>query len=97
MAVEQPRVLIVEDEPTLAEGLAEIPGISIDPAVVQTNILVIDVSGSGLTSFEISERLKDRGVLANGINPALLRMVTHYDVSREECEQALEVMAGVTA
>ena len=81
----------------LAEGLARVPGISIDPAKVQTNILVLDVTGAGLTSFEISDRLKQRGVLANGINPALMRMVTHFDVTGEQCERALEAMAEVTA
>lgn len=77
----------------LAEGLARIPGIAIDPAKVQTNILVFDVSGAGLTSFEISRRLKDRAVLANGINPRQMRMVTHFDVDRRACERAIEAMA----
>jgi threonine aldolase len=81
----------------LAEGLSMIPGITIDPAAVQTNILVLDVSGTGLTSIEISGRLKERGVLANGINPALMRMVTHFDVTRAQCEAALDVMAKVAA
>ena len=81
----------------LAEGLSRIPGIEIDPAKVQTNILVLDVSGTGLTAFEISGRLKARGVLANGINPSLMRMVTHFDVTRHQCETSLEVLAEVTA
>ena len=37
----------------LAEGLSRIPGISINPAKVQTNILIFDVSGTGLTSYEV--------------------------------------------
>ncbi len=76
----------------LAEGLARVRGISIDPAKVQTNILVFDVSATGLESFEISRRLKERGVLANGISPSLMRMVTHFDVDRAGCERALEAM-----
>ncbi len=80
----------------LAEGLSRIPGITVDPGAVQTNILVFDVSGTGLTSFELSSRLKRRGVLANGINAAQMRMVTHFDVSREDCETALEAMGAVT-
>ena len=79
----------------LAEGLVRIPGISIDPAKVQTNILVLDVSGTGLASQEVSVRLKARGVLANGINPQKMRMVTHFDVDREQCEAALEAVAAV--
>jgi len=76
----------------LAEGLSRIPGISVPVESVQTNILVFDVSGTGLTSFEISKRLKERGILANGITPAIMRMVTHYDVDRAGCEKALAVM-----
>ena len=81
----------------LAEGLSRIPGISINPATVQTNILVLDVSGTGLTSKEVSSELKSRGVLANGINPRKMRMVTHFDVDRADCEKAVEILAEVAA
>ena len=76
----------------LAEGLSRIPGIHLDVAKVITNIVIFDVSGSGLASAEISWRLKQRGVLMNGINEQLMRAVTHYDVDRAGCEQALEAM-----
>ena len=77
----------------LAEGLSPIPGIGIDPAGVATNIVVFDVSGTGLAGGEISARLKSRGVLLNAINERLMRAVTHYDVDRAGCAQALEAMA----
>jgi threonine aldolase len=48
-----------------------------------------------LTSYEISRRLKERGVLANGINAETIRMVTHFDVDRPACERALEVFRSV--
>jgi threonine aldolase len=79
----------------LAQGLAEIPGIKIDPAKVVTNILFLDVSGTGLTSFEISKRLAAQGVLANGVTPETMRMVTHYDVERAGCERALQVLREI--
>lgn len=79
----------------LAEGLAEIPGVRIDPARVVTNILFLDVSGTGLTSFEISRRLAEHGVLANGVSSATMRMVTHYDVDRDGCARAVEAVRGV--
>ncbi len=80
----------------LARGLAELPGIRIDPERVRTNILIFDVSGLGMTSNQLSERLKERGVLANGINPREMRMVTHLDVTREDCSEALRVMHRLT-
>lgn len=81
----------------LAEGLSRIRGIVIDPAKVATNIVVFDISGTGLQSAEISARLKEKGVLINGINPRQMRAVTHYDVTREECSQALETLASALA
>jgi threonine aldolase len=81
----------------LAEGLARIPGISIDPRKVVTNIVIFDVSGTGRPSPEISARLKQNGVLINGVNARQMRAVTHYDVTRADCAQALETLASAVA
>jgi threonine aldolase len=81
----------------LARGLAEIEGIRIDPEKVQTNILVFDIAGTGLGTSEFSAKLKDRRVLANGINQREMRMVTHKDVSRSDVETALEVIREIVA
>ena len=77
----------------LAEGLARIGGIRVDPASVATNIVVFDVSGTGRTGPEISGRLKAGGVLINPIDDRRIRAVTHYDVDRDGCARALEAMA----
>jgi len=79
----------------LAEGLAKIPGFKIDPAKVQTNIVICDISETGVTSAELSKRLHEQGVLANGVGPYAIRFVTHLDVSREQCAKALELVASV--
>jgi threonine aldolase len=79
----------------LGEGLAGMPGIRIDPARVQTNIVVFRVSDTGMDAPSFSRRLKERGVLAGAINPNDVRMVTHYDVSRADCERALEAVGEV--
>ena len=79
----------------LAEGLAQIPGIRINPAKVQTNIMILDVSGTGLTSTELSAALKQHKVLSSGVSPETMRMVTHLDVNRQMIDRALEVMARV--
>jgi len=81
----------------LAEALAEIPGIGLNPADVQTNILVFDVSGTGMTAPELSAKLKERGVLANAVDPKQMRMVTHYDVSEDDVERAVRVLQEVFA
>ena len=76
----------------LAEGLARVPGIKIAPESVATNIAVFDVSATGVAPAEISARLKRRGVLMNAINQRQMRAVTHYDVDRNSCAQAVEAL-----
>lgn len=80
----------------IAESLAEIPGIGLDPAQIETNIIRYDISDTGLTSEEFSRRLKERGVLANGAY-GQMRMVTHFDVSHQDCEQAMEAVREAVA
>jgi len=96
---EGPKRLHIDHENArfLAEVLAEIPGVKIDPAKVKTNILFFDVSASGLTAQEVSNRLAEQGVLANGTSPTTIRMVTHCDVDRAGCERALGVLREVVS
>jgi len=81
----------------LAEGLARIPGIQVDAGLVESNIVVFDVSASGLSPTDISARLRALGVLINPINQRCLRAVTHYDVDRAQCAQAVEMVAESVA
>jgi threonine aldolase len=81
----------------LAEGLSRLPGIQIAPESVVTNIAVFDVSATGIAPTEISARLKRSGVLMNAINDRQMRAVTHYDVDRAACSQALETLAECLA
>lgn len=81
----------------IADGLAKIPGISIDPKSVQTNILIFDVSGTGNNTTEMAKRMAENNVLCSGVNPKIMRFVTHRDVTRRDCEHALaavEAMVG---
>lgn len=84
-----------ENARALASGVAEIPGISIDPASVQTNIVIFDVSGTGKKSSEICARLKEEGVVAIGISESQIRMVTHLDVSRSDIDTAISTLKNV--
>ena len=81
----------------IAESLAAMPGIAIDPSKVQTNIVIYDVSATGMTGRDVSAKLKERGVLSNAISEYQMRMLTHFDVNREQCERAMEVMSEVLA
>jgi threonine aldolase len=81
----------------LAEGLARIPGVQMDPQKVATNIVVFDVSETGRAPAELSTQLRQRGVLMNAINERQMRAVTHYDITREDCAQALDALVSIIA
>jgi threonine aldolase len=55
---------------------------------VQTNIILVDLV-SGLTAEQALVRMKSVGVLAVQFGPKTLRLVTHLDVSRADCEEAV--------
>jgi len=78
----------------LAEGLAELPGIKIDPERVATNIVIFDVSETAKTADQICRRLRDDGILASAFGSAI-RMVTHYDVSGADVQTALAALKEV--
>jgi len=97
-------LIALEDSPRLlgadhanarfaAEALAKIHGISVKKP--QTNIVIVDVSGTGIPAAEFSAKLKSKGVLMNGVSPTQLRLVTHYDVDREGVELAVRAIAEV--
>jgi threonine aldolase len=79
----------------LAEQLAEIEGISIEPKGVQTNILFFELTRDGITAPDLSNALKERGVLANAVDEHRIRMLTHNDVSREDCLLAADIVRDV--
>jgi len=79
----------------LAEGLARVPGIKIDTTSVQTNILIFDVSGTNMPAQEFSKKLAERNVLAGAVNRELMRFVTHCDVNRADCRQALDAVEEI--
>ena len=72
-------------------------GVRIDPERVQTNIVIFDVSGTGLAADEICARVRaTHGVLCSGFGTSI-RMVTHYDVSRRDVEVALGGLKAVVS
>jgi threonine aldolase len=73
----------------LAEGLAQLPGIALDPTTVATNIVIFDIKGTGLSVNDFVAKSKQQGVLLSGVGGTRIRVVTHNDVSRSDCERAV--------
>ena len=78
----------------LAEGVAKLPKVDIDLATVQTNIVIFSIGGVHDVA-PLLGLLKKRGVLAGSAAANQIRFVTHKDVSKAECEEALKITAEV--
>ena len=72
----------------LAEGLAVLPGVSLSPEEVETNILLFRIEGE---AREWVERFRKKGVLLAGFPGNRIRAVTHLDVSADDTERAIEI------
>ena len=79
----------------LAEGLADVKGLSIDPDDVKTNIVYFQVTRKGITSQTLAERLSDQGIRVLPTGPDRLRAVTHYHVTSDDIDFALDVFSRV--
>ena len=71
----------------LAEGLAAMPGIDLNPELVETNIIVAGLKKMKAADF--SRALRERGILANPFGSHQIRFTTHKDISRADLERAL--------
>src|SRR5438477_2940343 len=86
-----------ENAKRLAEGIAEIPGLSIDPKKVRSNIVIFDCSKTGKTAVELCDALHPHGVWAQDTALHSVRVVTHCDVDKAGIERALVVLKEVVA
>lgn len=75
----------------LADNLAKLPGVEIDPAAVDTNIVIFEVDDAP----EVARQLEEAGVQVTPLGPRRLRAVTHGDVDRREIYRALAAFREV--
>jgi len=86
----------------LAEGLAKLPGLAVDLATVQTNIVIVRVerpggpAASAAATGELVAGCAARKVKVHAMGPAAIRCVTHKDVDAEDIRRALEAFAELT-
>jgi threonine aldolase len=81
----------------LARRIAQLPGVALDLATVQSNIVVFHLTDAAPKTADIVARAKERGVLVSVFGPRTLRVVTHLDVTAAQCREAGEVLAAAIA
>ncbi len=78
----------------LAEGLAELPAVVLDPSTVETNIVILQLA-DGLDVYKTADRLREGGVLVSAFYGARIRAVTHYGITAADIDAALRVFRAV--
>jgi threonine aldolase len=80
----------------LADGLAQLPGVQLDPTTVETNIVFFDLTGP-LDGQAFVERLLEHGVRMGAMGPRTIRAVTHLDVNARQIDRAIQAARAVLA
>jgi threonine aldolase len=81
----------------LGEAMAAVDGCSVDLAAVETNMVYVDVAGTGLAADAFCEGLQEQGVLTHAINPTVLRFVTHLEIDDSDIAATASAFASVAA
>ena len=79
----------------IAQHLAALPGVALDLATIETNIVVFRLAPFLPDAAALTAQAKEAGILVSALGPRLVRAVTHRDVSRAQCERAAELLAGL--
>jgi threonine aldolase len=86
-----------ENARRLAEGIARIPGLSLDLGKIHTNIVYFDMSDKQFDAGTIVTQLAGRGVKVLQVGPERLRAVTHYGISADDIDLALVAISEAIA
>lgn len=86
-----------ENAKVLADGLGNIPGIELLRTPVETNIVIFSVANTGMTAAEFARILREEhGVsMSPYVDPTMIRAVTHMDVDRQDCIDAIAAVNAV--
>ncbi len=79
----------------LAEALANMKGVRLDPAQVATNIVIFGVGPSGRRPEEVAALLAARGVGVSPFGGDTLRAVVHLEIGEAELAAAIAALAAV--
>jgi len=74
----------------LAQGIAQIQGLFVEPETVETNLVYFEVKDGPLTAQELAARLEARGVRVLAVGPRRIRVVTHHGIQAGDIDEALD-------
>ena len=97
-ALEHHRGRLLDDHANarrIAELLVDVPGLAVDPARVETNVVMVEVAAP-LVASALAAACAAEGVRCSAIAATRLRLVTHLDVDAAGCERAAAVLAAAT-
>ena len=81
----------------LAAGVGELPRVTVEPAKIETNIVMIDLLPDAPPASTVVARLAEHGVLLFDIGPRRLRAVTHLEITTPDIEKAVGAFADAVA
>jgi len=76
----------------LAVAIASVDKSFLDPALVETNIVGLDLANALFTAAEFAARCKEAGLWISALGPKYARLVTHLDFDDEQCKAAIEIL-----
>lgn len=79
----------------LAVAIAAIDSSFVDPALVETNIVGLDLENAPYTAAELATRCREAGLWISALGPKYARLVTHLDFDDEQCAGAIEILKRV--
>ena len=80
---------------TLAQGLAQIDGIQINPAEVETNLVFFNIDRPEMKAVQLAAELKDHGVLLSATSAKRLRAVLHDGITAADVAQTLSAIQSI--
>ncbi len=77
---------------SIASAVAAVAPKVIDPATVDTNIVGLELATLKISASELSNQLKEKGILAGALGPKYLRLVTHLDLTDGDVEEVNQIL-----
>lgn len=84
-----------ENAQIIAQAVEEVPGLTLTPSRVETNLVWFEVDARHGNAKDVAERLKAKGVLVAPLGTRVVRIVTHLDVTREQCWTAANAIRAL--